>query len=107
MQMQPHDLDHLTLSERPCLCDSKSPSDLVFLVLLEYAELRCGKITRLGEIPDLLLDKHEAFKAEKAVLLVAVPCVHVLIELAYSHYMKMTATHALTNPRKTTLLVTY
>ena len=62
-----------------------SPSDLVLLVFLEYAELRCGKVARLGEVPNLLLNKHEAFKAEKTVLLIAVPCVYMLVELAYKH----------------------
>lgn len=46
------------------------PADFILLILLEYAELWCSKITGFAEIPDLLLDKHEALKAEEIVVLV-------------------------------------
>lgn len=46
------------------------PAYFILLILLEYAELWCSKITGFAEIPDLLLDKHEALKAEEIVILV-------------------------------------
>ena len=62
--------------------DHQAPADFIFLVLFENAELRSGQVAGLAEVPDLLLDKHEPLKAEESVVLVGVPGVHMLVELA-------------------------
>lgn len=61
---------------------SAIPANLIFLVLLQDAELRSGQVAGLAEVPDLLLHKHEPLKAEEPVVLVGVPCVDMLVEFA-------------------------
>ena len=58
------------------------PANLILLVLLQDAELRGGQVTRLAEVPDLLLNKHEPLKAEEPVVLIGVPGIHMLVEFA-------------------------
>lgn len=72
-----------------CWASSALPANLIFLVLLQYTELGSGQVRGLAEIPDLLLDKHEALEAKKSVVLIGVPGVHMLVKFTW------TTTHSL------------
>ena len=61
---------------------SALPAEFIFLELLQDAELRGGQVSRLAEVPDLPLHKHEPLKAEEAVVLIGVPQIYMLVKLA-------------------------